>query len=292
LEIPKNALALLLFFLKMFPDYQALVVLAYQTKLKAGELSTNILLPKPAKLKEECLLVCQERYLKKDEKLFRSFFEPREDKAGYMSAINGADIDKFRPLCNFLKDGNIKTSERNIELLAWLIDFEPRPYQIDRVYPAASAQVVEVPVVEEPIEVEEPIAVEPIIVNPPGTNRKLWYAFAAITLMILVGGGIYIINENQPDGCMVWSANHYKAVPCTQKNDSLSTIAVDTFRLAHFKRIDKPDTITGRALGSIWYIKLNGGIEYYTAGGAHPVYPERRLRPLTLYMLNKYIRHL
>ena len=41
--------------------------------------------------------------------------------------IKKCDVDKFKPVCNFLRRKN-NTREKNIELLAWLIDFKPRPF--------------------------------------------------------------------------------------------------------------------------------------------------------------------
>jgi len=42
-------------------------------------------------------------------------------------AIKRCDTEKFKPLCNFLQKG-LNTREKNMELLAWLIDFRPRPF--------------------------------------------------------------------------------------------------------------------------------------------------------------------
>ena len=42
-------------------------------------------------------------------------------------AIKRCDTEKFKPLCYFLQKG-INTREKNMELLAWLIDFRPRPF--------------------------------------------------------------------------------------------------------------------------------------------------------------------
>jgi len=42
-------------------------------------------------------------------------------------AIKRCDTEKFKPLCNFLHKGG-NTREKNMELLAWLIDFQPRPF--------------------------------------------------------------------------------------------------------------------------------------------------------------------
>lgn len=112
----------------MFADYQAQVLLDYQKKKAAHTLSANLTRPTPARIKAECQAVGHERYLQKDEKVLRLFVKPQEDRAAYRQAVRLADTDMFKPLSNFLKDNNIKTTDKNVELLAWLIDFEPRPY--------------------------------------------------------------------------------------------------------------------------------------------------------------------
>lgn len=114
----------------MFEDYKEKVILTYQEKRDAGAISVNLLRPSPGKIKDECLIVYQERCSKKDERAFRLFFGPKDHITDYGQSISKLEIDKFRPLMNFMNRRTNVTEDKNIELLAWLIDFEPRPYQI------------------------------------------------------------------------------------------------------------------------------------------------------------------
>ncbi|MCH5718550.1 hypothetical protein [Niabella hibiscisoli] len=43
--------------------------------------------------------------------------------------IENFSIDKFRPLVKYIKEPDIETAFKNVELLAWLINFEPRPLE-------------------------------------------------------------------------------------------------------------------------------------------------------------------
>ncbi|KAA8484050.1 hypothetical protein BDE36_3573 [Arcticibacter tournemirensis] len=61
----------------------------------------------------------------------QDFFERKVDADGYERVIRQFDTERFKPLCNFLKRRTNNTDEINIELLAWLIDFQPRPYYTD-----------------------------------------------------------------------------------------------------------------------------------------------------------------
>jgi hypothetical protein len=78
---------------------------------------------------------------------------------------------------------------------------------------------------------------------------------------------------------------------CNQKQGDAMVLALDTAKLAKFRKITRPDTITARALGRVWYCKINNKVQFFTADGYHPVHVERHLKPLTLYMINKHIVH-
>lgn len=113
---------------EMFTSYTDRVFKTYQNKKEEGILSLNLIEPTPAKLKQECSIVYSERYKEKDSKTLRLFFLPKDDFTDYGVSIRNIDTDKFKPLSNFLKGRTTETEDKNIELLAWLIDFEPRPY--------------------------------------------------------------------------------------------------------------------------------------------------------------------
>ena len=62
------------------------------------------------------------------------FGEAQELEASCMKAINKREIDKFRPLLTFM-NGKIDDPDiKNVELLAWLIDFEDRPFILGKKY--------------------------------------------------------------------------------------------------------------------------------------------------------------
>jgi hypothetical protein len=63
-----------------------------------------------------------------------------------------------------------------------------------------------------------------------------------------------------------------------------------TLKGQRFKKITKPDTLTSSSLGHVWYSKIDGAVEFYTADGFHPVHTERRLKPMTVLIMNKYAR--
>ncbi len=51
-----------------------------------------------------------------------------ENGKSYLNHIRGFETDKFKPLDNYLKGHTERTDDKNLELLAWLIDFRHRPH--------------------------------------------------------------------------------------------------------------------------------------------------------------------
>jgi len=301
----------------MFAEYQRQVLLTYHQKKAEHTLSLNLIHSTPAKLRAECAAVFIARHSKKDEQILQTFFGPHDDEPGYIHTIKRFDIDKFRPLDNFLKKQIVRPDEKNIELLAWLIDFQPRPWQWDFDYAAARISLAEsIPEAgtsgsllengendqEERLEITQEkqeetgtktsIKTVPVMElnKAPSISRRI--LITAFILLALSGaGGYWILTSiSLHEQCMCWTGDHYRRVSCKQRPGENPVYAMDSLKLEKFKRITTPDTLTANAIGRVWYSKINGNIEYYTADGFHPVHTERRLHPLTVYMLNRHNR--
>ncbi|MFD0749187.1 hypothetical protein ACFQZS_03475 [Mucilaginibacter calamicampi] len=296
----------------MFPDYQAQVLLTYHKKREANELSLILLHPTPGKLRDECLAVLHDRFLKKDEKTLKAFFGPKSSEVDYMQLIRKFDADKFRPLVSYLKGKTDSTEDKNVELLAWLIDYEPRPYQFR---PPESISVQKRAEIkrEEPKEVPDQAKALPLIATtdrpensvtqvPKTANKKrVGSVMILVIALVIVIGGTYILwTINQPTAahsltsqlsgaCMYWSEDHYEPIPCNQKSSGRLVLALDTLKVNHFKLIRENDTVSPNSIGKVWYFKTGKGLELYTDSGFHPVHIERRLRPLSRYMWDKYL---
>lgn len=105
------------------------------------------------------------------------------------------------------------------------------------------------------------------------------FTIASITYLLIID------NKN----CMYWTGEHYEAISCEQTVDDVAIIAKDTVKLNHLKKIMHPDTLTLNSLGKVWYVKTYEGLEFYTSDGFHPIYSEKRLKPITPRIINKYI---
>ena len=118
----------------MLDDYKKAVIADYHQKKVKGQLSLNLAQPRPGQLREECLLTLNARPDVKDEKIIRDFFNSGTFSNDYSQSIQGFDPDRLKPLSNFLKGKTEDPDPKNVELLAWLIDFEPRPYKFGTDY--------------------------------------------------------------------------------------------------------------------------------------------------------------
>ncbi|MBO9728296.1 MAG: hypothetical protein J7623_06620 [Chitinophaga sp.] len=112
-----------------FLDYQQQVWQVYQQKRDNNTLPHGLMYLTPAKLKEECVKRCTKDVDRWDEKVVRDFCGDLNESKNCHALIKKCDTDKFRPLVNYLKKKSDKTDEKNIELLAWLIEFPGRPWE-------------------------------------------------------------------------------------------------------------------------------------------------------------------
>jgi hypothetical protein len=296
----------------MYIDYSNLVIQEYRRKKEENQLSLNLMLPSPAKLRDECLQVCEHRYMPKDEKALKLFFGRGDDKATFLRVIERCKADKFRPLVNHLNNGTESTEPKNVELLAWLIDFKDRPFDLGKQYALPAQVVLRDPsiVVEEtrldeegPDEEESMSGMPHIAAAVSGRLRpkfKLGLIGGFICVLFFLGTGSYwIYRIKMASGvgadiqkCMYWDGDHYEPISCNEKFGDAIAIALDTDKVEHFRKILRSDTITEASIGKLWYVRYNGDYEFYTSDGYHPLDPRLRLKPLTAFIIRKHVHYL
>ncbi|NLU96080.1 hypothetical protein [Chitinophaga sp. Ak27] len=116
----------------VFIDYQRLVMQAYEQQRENNTLPHGLMYLTPAKLKEECVKKCTTDVSRKDEKVIRDFCGDLSESKSCQAILQRCDTDKFRPLVNYLRGKSGRPDEKNIELLAWLIDFRGRPWEMGK----------------------------------------------------------------------------------------------------------------------------------------------------------------
>jgi hypothetical protein len=272
-------------------EYKELVLEDFDQKLKDRSLPPELVSLTRRSLKKHSVNICARRFDPKDESLLSSFFGEKEDAAAYMKAIQKKSAEVFKTLHNFLNDRKINTSFDNIRLLAWLIDFQPRPYHPDLKVPVRSVK---------------PVRPTIIVTTDTGGNTmaqvKTWLLknkkkvilYSMLALVLSIGGYLITKSTISPSigikGCMIWTGNQYEPIACDQQRGDLPVFKLDTQKVADFKRV-KTDTLSPRALGHVWYAKFGGQVEFYSDSGQHPVDTNKRLLPLTSHILNKYVFH-
>jgi hypothetical protein len=320
-----------------FIDYQHLVRNAYKRMKENNTLPYGLKHLSPGKLKEECVKRCTKEVNKRDEGIIRDFCGDLNPSKNCQVIIQRCDTDKFRPLVNYLNEKSGSTDQKNIELLAWLIDFPGRPWELGKEIagdvaedlplqdagqatedlvtipgvsahssatdvdtPAGDPEIPEIPGI--PVGFVGPIGKESGGVGPAETGKpekvrgkstKTLAAAVMLSLVLGTGGMWWWKDKNQTphsEYCMYWKEDHYEPVACNQKISNARLIALDTMRLKNLRKITRPDTITYQAIGKVWYSKIAGKFEFYTSGGEHPVVFSRELRPITAYIIDKYIR--
>jgi hypothetical protein len=124
-------------------NYEKLVLMAYHQKRADGSLPIGLIHLTPASLRDECLRACQDRFLEKDKSAIKGFFVEGSDSRTFSKTIEQYPLGKFKTIINYLNScGTIKTKDKNVLLLAWLIDFEDRPYAYDKKYGPALADAL------------------------------------------------------------------------------------------------------------------------------------------------------
>jgi len=289
------------------PVYTKAVLEEYRRKEAANALPFGMKQLSPASLKAACQEVRRGKYARKDEPLLKAFFGEGANEEACLKAIDACEIDRFRPLVNFLKEKTTRPDDRVVELVAWLIDFKDRPYN----YIVDYAKVSGIPLgltLEAAIEPgpDEPGASEAGSKQTASKpEKKRWESkklILSIAVIAIFGIVIYRIRPGTPgkqpfgsvappapQACMYWADDHYQPINCSQKVENVQLIALDSEKVLHFKKITRPDTITANAKGLVWYVRYRGNYEYYTDSGFHPIDPQLRLKPITDYIIGRHV---
>ena len=314
----------------LFKDYTDMVLKAYDEKRNNDPFFALMTHPTTANIKQQCLNVYHDRMnkgQKEEESILTAFFGVPPAGKNFGHVISKYAPDKFRPFQKLIK-GEIKNpSFATVDLLAWLIDFNPRPLSnAKRIHGATlginnpgdpltdnnegkpdliqeEADLTEIHLTEKikdtenlPEQEDKP-QVEPVLyasIASDKTNQKKKLIIAATISLVLATlfGGSYIagkIYSNSNKGCMYWAGDRYEPVSCNEKGKGL-LIPLDQEKVKSFRRITRKDTITEWSIGKLYYIKNNNDIECYTESGNYPLDIKRSLRKLTQHMYDRYLR--
>lgn len=113
----------------------------------------------------------------------------------------------------------------------------------------------------------------------------------AIGVAIVLCLGFATIYEFFPKkGCMQWTGNSYEIVDCDSKAADNNIELLNSNQI-DLKKIEVCDTTSffrnGKAV--VFYARTGNSLECFNQIGYHPERPGQYLKPITIYMKNKYI---
>ena len=286
----------------MAEDYQAVVLAKYKEMTEEEKISLGLFNPTRGTFRKACINSFNKRHFKEDEDVFAEFFGVDKIDTDFYQLLNKSDADDFKAIHNHIVGNNKSdnTDMKNTELLAWLIDFQPRPsyryYEAEkekeRSKEIKGSNQNEIETSSSAKDVLESSIVQgnlPIISEPEKETKKLNFIqrTGIVATMGLIMGVAYWKGV-PPDGCMYWTGTEYKAVDCDAQIPNTQIVALNQQKIDHFKKITLPDTITFNSLSKVWYSKINNEVEFFTGKGKHPTKTDRTLKPITTHILSKY----
>jgi hypothetical protein len=277
-------------------DYKKGVKAKYE-EAKTAEFSVFLLQPSPAELKNLCILLFDGGLSKLDEEIFNRFFE-LNDQTDKRKQIEYFNVDKLRPIGNFLKGNTETTRTVSLNLIAVLVDFNPRPFRKfiathRKEELTAEGMVKDNSIKDWVINDDEGVVFFEKIRKGSASKR---IAFAGMLLFVLGSVGYSVKSICFPNkNCMVWVKDHYEAVEYDEVNKSADAKRMNQDLLDNFKKIKVCDTITFFKNGNkeeplVWYARGSnkGEYDYFNQPGLHPV-TGKTLKKITPYIIKKYV---
>lgn len=296
----------------MFDEFRDEIRNAYLDLKNRVALPSELECPSPGDLRDFCLLLWAKGLSKEDTQVFMKFFNPINQYSDLETSIRRFELDKLKPLQYFIIGKTAKPDENIVKLLAILIDFQPRPYEVWRGM-GGKVNTAEREDIEDGAEMGSKNNVDdhesngdsntaeqdgstvdgpPNDVKPPrfltlqpNHNRSLLYLIIPIVIGVII---FFVMDTHATKQCMYWNDDRYTAVNCDEKITGIEVIARDNHFLKHFRKITQPDTLTVQHANKVWYSKINNTVEFFTLPGFHPVYRDRALKAATIHIIETY----
>lgn len=241
-----------------FKAYQVALQNRYRV-VRNGAFANFLMHPSQGKLRDLCALKCADASAV-DLEIFRAFlgFEYGDSRNRLKQSR-----DRFKPLSNFLHGKSNLADIHSADMLAFLVDFEHRPYRkFLKMNPQGTT--------DEQLVVKE---LKPI----PRMRANIW-----LSAIPLVAAGSFFIGADNKD-CMKWTGRQYVRVDCEPPGHP-----VDTAQFVMRQIIPNAKTVFFRdGLPVLFYGKYRGRIEFFDRPGYHPQ-TRQPLKPVTTYLARRY----
>jgi hypothetical protein len=277
-----------MYYTENFNAYKEKVVNTY---LQKQEVTDEDWLARPtrAKIRLRCIELVEQGLEKRDEAMLYNFLRLVPGDIDYLMIVKKKNAEYFKTMEQFLNDTAKNPKEKNVEMLAWLIGFEPRPFAVFKDHEPGKFITVAVAEEEERIVSEKVNETDltpdqsgnSIPLPPPPISIPRWPFFV---MAILILGAVVVWLLTRPD-CMYWNNNRYVATSCSIPRLDTPIIPLDRAKLRGFRRVTRIDTLTSYSVGRLWYAHIADSMEIYTGGGNHPLYANKQLRKVTDYTI-------
>lgn len=281
-------------------DYTNAVRAKYE-KEKKGQFHSFLENLSPAQIREFCLLKFDNGLDPIDETIFRIYFTAN-DSENLRNKIYNYETSKLKSIGSFLSEINKSTSILNLNLIAVLVDFSPRPFNKFSKLGLDENEVEKVPnSINQDFKIEKTYEINFQKIASAETNQKAisntFYKKIAIftSLFLLFGFGYTMKNAVFPkEECMQWKKDHYEAVSCTSdRSDFVNLDVIKPIDKLEFslKKIMPTSSTTYFKNGKpmVWYYKKVGVIELFNRPGRHPE-NGKTLKEITPYIIDKYLK--
>lgn len=282
-------------------DYRNAVKAKYEIE-KSGNFHGFLKNPSPALLRELCLLKFDNGLNRIDEEIFRIYFRINEI-GNLRDVIYNYKISKFKAVWKFLIGGSINTSLQNLNLIAVLVDFNPRPYNKfsktdeEQIEAEIETEVIEKKVLNSSEKEKPETLVTTDYFEETGNKRetaiKKIIKWALLLLGISTTSYTAMTLISPEKECMQWQDDHFEILDCDAESSFSTPIIPIDKKALDLRKIEVCNDSTVFFAGGkpkVWYCKVNGDPEFFNGPGAglHPV-TGKDLNPITPYMIGKYV---
>lgn len=274
-------------------DYLKAIKRQYEIE-KGKTYSTFLIDPSPAKLRDYCLLLLESEMSDADQVQMSHFFKPKTNETLH-KCISGFDLEKLKPIKDFLTGKTLQTNSVNLELIAILVRYQPRPYHIF----LKSSQTEKKDEIKEvhfdfmQVDKNSNLSHNTGTIVPINHRLKPKVIMMSLILITIISVGYIAKGAYFPKKqCMQWQEDHYEIVNCEVKGTmninpiiALDEDVVDLKKVKlkkgmEFFKYKKP---------LYYYYKVSlDSVEFFNAPGFHPI-TGKPLNGVTPYMINKYI---
>lgn len=290
-----------------FITYKKALKVKYEQEKTGG--NTNFLLhPTPAKIRDLALFVFEETTNENDLKIFLNFMGFAFERTKVQKIKE--EIDRFRPLVTFLKGKTELADYNGADLLAVLLDFNPRPYRNFHKKNTAGIEQTQEKKEEntqkeqdysdnafQEKEKEEIIVIKHNLTATKEKKKRGLILGISAGILALGSSVFYNVKSTTEKNCMVWNIDRYQAVNCDDTNQlfiyNTSPIPADKKLLNDFRKMEVDSTTVffdAQKRPLVWYGKnAKGELEYFNHPGLHPE-TKLTLKKITPYMIKKYIK--